>query len=119
MARRNKSRGNSDRRRAKPYDPEDSYGAYSDGPRERPLRAESFGRQETGPGGLDYHVRTIPGSRATKIYRCPGCDQSIAVGVSHVVAWPEESFGGGEERRHWHTGCWRSRGTRTITRRWS
>lgn len=119
MARRNKSRGNSDRRRAKPHDSEDSYGSYSDGPRERPLRAESFGRQETGPGGLDYHVRTIPGSRATKIYRCPGCDQSIAVGVSHVVAWPEESFGGGEERRHWHTGCWRSRGTRTITRRWS
>ena len=33
-------------------------------------------------------VRTIPGSRATKTYTCPGCRQPIAVGVPHIVAWP-------------------------------
>ena len=109
MGRRNKSRGNSDRRVSR-----DKY--------EQPQRAphaESFGQREQGPGGLDYHVRTIAGSRATKVYRCPGCDQTIVVGVAHVVVWPEDAFGGGEDRRHWHSGCWRGRGTRSITRRWS
>ncbi|WP_024796596.1 hypothetical protein [Tomitella biformata] len=109
MARRNKSRGNSDRR--------GSTGHHE--PTDRPAFSDSFGRREAGPGGLDYNVRTIPGSRATKIYRCPGCDQSIVVGVAHVVVWPEDAFGGGDDRRHWHTGCWGGRGTRSITRRWS
>ncbi|MFE2961436.1 ATP/GTP-binding protein, partial [Nocardia tengchongensis] len=26
---------------------------------------------------------------------------------------------GEDDRRHWHTGCWKGRNTRTITRRWS
>jgi len=30
-------------------------------------------RIEAGPDGYDYEVRPIPASRATKIYRCPGC----------------------------------------------
>ena len=110
MGRRNKSRGNSDRR-ATPK--------WGDEPASRPAFSDSFGRHEPGPGGADYQVRTIPGSRATKLYRCPGCDQTIAVGLAHIVAWAEDSFGGGEDRRHWHTGCWRGRGTRTLTRRWS
>ncbi|WP_188588212.1 ATP/GTP-binding protein [Gordonia jinhuaensis] len=74
-----------------------------------------LGRVERGPRGddVDYHVVTIPGSRAKKVYMCPGCSNTIAVGVAHVVAWPVDDFGGVDDRRHWHTGCWRGRRTRT------
>ncbi|WP_067900634.1 ATP/GTP-binding protein [Nocardia vaccinii] len=83
----------------------------------RPL-GDAFGRTEDGPGGSEtYVVRTIPASRAAKPYRCPGCDHEIAPGTAHIVAWA--AVGGEDDRRHWHTGCWRGRHTRTITRRWS
>lgn len=63
---------------------------------------------ETGPGGEPYQVQRLSGGQ--KIYRCPGCDHEIAVGTSHVVAWPEEGSGlwvrGVQARRHWHTNCW-------------
>jgi hypothetical protein len=39
-----------------------------------------------------------------KVYRCPGCQQGIRVGVSHLVVIPDEDPG---DRRHWHTECWR------------
>ena len=55
-------------------------------------------------------VRTVPGARAIKHYTCPGCQQTIPPGTSHVVAWPDvpslTSASGLDERRHWHTGCW-------------
>ncbi|MEE2032871.1 ATP/GTP-binding protein [Rhodococcus sp. CC-R104] len=79
-------------------------------------------RTESGPAGFGderFTVRTVPGSRATKPYRCPGCDHEIAPGTSHVVAWPTDAIGGAEDRRHWHNGCWKARGTRAPTRRWS
>ncbi|WP_416063287.1 ATP/GTP-binding protein [Rhodococcus indonesiensis] len=79
-------------------------------------------RTESGPSGAEserYTVRTVPGSRATKAYRCPGCDHEIAPGTPHVVAWPTDDIGGADERRHWHNGCWAGRGTRGPTRRWS
>jgi hypothetical protein len=88
---------------------------------DRPL-APVFGtaRVETGPDGWDYEVRAIAASRATKTYRCPGCDQEIRPGVAHVVVWPA---GAGEsaadDRRHWHTPCWTNRGNRSPTRKWS
>ncbi|KZM76082.1 ATP/GTP-binding protein [Nocardia terpenica] len=82
----------------------------------RPL-GDVFGRTEEGPGGETYIVRTVPGARAVKTYRCPGCDHEIPPGVAHIVAWAAE--GGEDDRRHWHTGCWKGRHTRTITRRWS
>ncbi|MBT0568232.1 ATP/GTP-binding protein [Williamsia sp. CHRR-6] len=71
-------------------------------------------RVEPGPAGyeIDHHVRTISASAAVKNYLCPGCNQSIVVGVAHVVAWPVTDRDG-EDRRHWHTGCWRGRATRT------
>lgn len=76
-----------------------------------------YRRTEAGPDGDEYVVRTVPGSRAVKRYRCPGCDHEIMPGVAHVVAWP---VGSGEtDRRHWHRGCWSGRSTRGITRRWS
>ncbi|NDL59045.1 hypothetical protein [Phytoactinopolyspora mesophila] len=67
---------------------------------------------ETWPDG-DWVVRSITGSASTKPYRCPGCDQLIRPATPHVVAWPAESTSftgaGIDERRHWHTGCWRAR----------
>lgn len=85
----------------------------------RPLRIDSFTRTEAGPDGEDYHVRNVPAPRAAKRYRCPGCDHEIMPSVAHIVAWPSDEFGGAGDRRHWHTGCWSSRRTRTVTRRWS
>ncbi|RMI32545.1 ATP/GTP-binding protein [Nocardia stercoris] len=83
----------------------------------RPI-GDVFGRTESGPGDDEnYVVRTVSGARAVKTYRCPGCDHEIAPGTPHIVAWPAD--GGEDDRRHWHTGCWRGRRTRTITRRWS
>ena len=66
----------------------------------------------------DWIVRTVPGGAALKAYRCPGCDHEIRPGVAHVVAWHAEPLlgEGPEDRRHWHTGCWRARGRRTPGR---
>ncbi|WP_078325327.1 hypothetical protein [Mycobacteroides salmoniphilum] len=76
---------------------------------------------ELGTDGLDYQVRRISAARAIKVYRCPGCDHEIAMGVAHVVAWPvsERQDSGAEDRRHWHTPCWSNRANRSPTRRWS
>jgi hypothetical protein len=66
-----------------------------------------------GFAGEEYVVRPVTGSAATKSYRCPGCDHLIAPATPHVVVWPVVasmfSSSGLEERRHWHTGCWRRR----------
>ncbi|GAT15208.1 hypothetical protein [Mycolicibacterium thermoresistibile] len=76
-------------------------------------------RIETGPDGYDYHVRPVPAARATKIYRCPGCDHEIRSGTPHLVVWPAEMGEWAvEERRHWHTACWEHRDTRKPTRKW-
>ena len=80
----------------------------------RPTRPLGFGHAATA-GKQDgvWVVRTVPGAAATKTYRCPGCQQSIRPGVPHVVAWPQDPglLGSApvEERRHWHTACWRRR----------
>ncbi|MDS1270486.1 ATP/GTP-binding protein [Lipingzhangella sp. LS1_29] len=65
-------------------------------------------RRETGPDG-EWAVRRVSGAAATKSYRCPGCAQEIPAGTPHVVAWPVDTGGGVEERRHWHTACWERR----------
>ena len=68
------------------------------------------GVENTQPwGGVDWSVRMIPATAATKAYRCPGCDHEIAPGVAHVVAWQVDDLTGPDGRRHWHTGCWRAR----------
>lgn len=76
------------------------------------------GRLETGPDGHEYQVVPIAGAQALKTYRCPGCDHEIRTGTSHVVAWRVEDTEG-DDRRHWHTPCWRKRAHRSPTRRWS
>jgi hypothetical protein len=63
--------------------------------------------------GEAWRVRHVPaGSAPGKRYRCPGCDQEIPPGVSHVVAWPE--YGGVDDRRHWHTACWNAKDRRSA-----
>ncbi|MGH2829783.1 MAG: hypothetical protein ACRDJM_04810, partial [Actinomycetota bacterium] len=56
-----------------------------------------------GPPG--WIVKAIQPARATKEYRCPGCNHEIRPGTGHIVAWKPDSE---EERRHWHRGCWDS-----------
>ncbi|CAA0118733.1 putative protein [Mycolicibacterium vanbaalenii] len=89
-------------------------------PSRNPLPAPR--RIEVGADGNDYEVRPVPAARATKIYRCPGCDHEIKPGTAHVVALPADSGtaqDAAEDRRHWHTACWTHRATRSPTRRWS
>ncbi len=54
----------------------------------------------------EWVVRPVAGQYAVKEYRCPGCDHEIKPGTPHVVAWPAHDA---EQRRHWHTPCWRRR----------
>ncbi|WP_353359439.1 hypothetical protein [Mycobacterium sp.] len=82
--------------------------------------AQAARRIETGPDGYEYEVRPIAASRATKIYRCPGCDHEIVIGTAHLVVWPADmGDSAADDRRHWHTPCWTNRATRGPTRRWS
>ena len=78
----------------------------------RPLSA-GHAASETKADGA-WVVRSVPGARAAKEYRCPGCQQVVLPGTPHVVAWPAEGSSWTvssplEERRHWHTGCWQRR----------
>ena len=83
---------------------------------QEPLRALGGSATErTQWQGRDYLVRHVAGASAIKAYRCPGCDQEIQPGVTHLVAWPDEE--GATDRRHWHTACWAARDTRRPTRR--
>ena len=61
-----------------------------------------FGADAPGWAELDgYEVRTSFGSKA---YRCPGCDHEVMADAQHLVVVPR---GAVDERRHWHTECWR------------
>jgi hypothetical protein len=77
----------------------------------RPLSAGHAASQTKADGA--WVVRSIPGARAGKDYRCPGCQQVVTPGTPHVVVGPAEpawtSASPLDERRHWHTGCWQRR----------
>ena len=77
----------------------------------RPLSA-SFARSDEKSDGR-WVVRGIPEAASVKGYLCPGCNQGIGLGVSHVVVWPHQPALGAnaavDERRHWHTSCWNRR----------
>ncbi len=70
----------------------------------------------------DWVVRPLAGSGASKPYRCPGCDQEIRPATPHVVTWPAyprdsdldpwDVESAADQRRHWHTTCWRARDRR-------
>jgi hypothetical protein len=68
-------------------------------------------RRETHADG-EWFVRPVNGGVSPKAYRCPGCQQEIAPGVSHVVAWPADGMLDVTDRRHWHTPCWQARSRR-------
>lgn len=80
----------------------------------RPARPLSSGHAsiETRADGA-WIVRSVPGARALKAYVCPGCQQTIGLGIPHVVAWPHEpsllESSPVAARRHWHTGCWKAK----------
>lgn len=59
--------------------------------------------------GRRYQMRQIGPAGAKKFYVCPGCGNNIPPGMSHIVAWPYDSYRGVEDRRHWHKSCWDSR----------
>ncbi|MEC3981370.1 hypothetical protein [Amycolatopsis sp. H20-H5] len=78
--------------------------------------ATGWARAETAQDG-EWLVRTVPGSQATKSYRCPGCDHEIRPGTPHLVVWPADETGSIDDRRHWHRPCWDARARRKPTRR--
>lgn len=59
----------------------------------------------------DFYARRITGAASSKTYTCPACHQPIRPATPHVVAWPVEkallSDSALDERRHWHTTCWK------------
>lgn len=52
-------------------------------------------------------VRPVSGQAARKSYVCPGCQQDIPARTPHIVAWQEVWPNSLDDRRHWHTPCWR------------
>ncbi len=54
-----------------------------------------------------FDVRHVGGEKA---YRCPGCDHEIRAGIWHLVVVPQDDP---DDRRHWHTECWRRELRRT------
>ncbi len=55
----------------------------------------------------DWVAQPVTGQAARKSYICPRCNQDIPVGTPHIVAWQDSWPTGVEDRRHWHTACWR------------
>ncbi|MGN6608215.1 MAG: ATP/GTP-binding protein [Jatrophihabitans sp.] len=70
--------------------------------------SSSSGERRESFRGVEYSVRAVTGASAGREYRCPGCDQVVAAGVPHVVAWPADDLDA-SDRRHWHTPCWAAR----------
>jgi hypothetical protein len=92
-------------RRRPPHPPEDP-GAVPSAVRGAAETVEAWQGQE-------YRVRRLTGSGTAKSYRCPRCEHEIRPATPHVVVWPVVGSwrvaDPAEERRHWHTHCWRSR----------
>jgi hypothetical protein len=77
----------------------------------RPLNPGGSERTESWRG-IDYRVRQVSGAGGSGgPYRCPGCDQLLAAGVAHMVAWRADDPSA-VDRRHWHSGCWAARESR-------
>lgn len=54
----------------------------------------------------DVEVRRVQPYQAQKQYICPGCNNTIPVGMGHVVTVPSKAP---DLRRHWHHACWQRR----------
>jgi hypothetical protein len=75
----------------------------------RPLGPSYASRVTQTHADGQWTVQRVSGAGAAKEYRCPGCNQVIAVGTPHVVAFPADDPRGVDDRRHWHTPCWDAR----------
>lgn len=60
-----------------------------------------------------WFVQHIAAVNALKTYTCPECHRPIRPGLAHLVIWREDHLFGQqraiEERRHWHSNCWKGR----------
>jgi hypothetical protein len=72
--------------------------------------ASGWKRTET-RRGAEWTVQPVSAAQAVKPYSCPGCGQTVAPGMAHVVVWRADGVLGDQadlaDRRHWHTHCWR------------
>jgi len=57
-----------------------------------------------GPGWAAFEGFEVQPAAGPKRYRCPWCEGWIEPGIAHVVAFES---GHPEERRHYHSPCWR------------
>lgn len=74
----------------------------------RPLTfGTSYGTSTATVRGTEYAYRHISAQRAMKEYVCPWCNGMIPPGIAHIVAWPMDDPRGAEDRRHWHSGCFK------------
>ena len=70
------------------------------------LKLGNVARTENHPDG-EWKVTSLTGETSVKVYRCPGCQGEIQPGTAHIVAWNVDYSA--EDRRHWHTACWKRR----------
>ena len=70
------------------------------------LKLGNFARTENHPDG-EWKVTSLTGETSVKVYRCPGCQGEIQPGTALIVAW--NVVYSAEDRRHWHTACWKRR----------
>jgi hypothetical protein len=105
MARKNKRRRDQNPKRGRKHRSSPSSGVS------RALAATNYTDEQAFDGA--WHVRHITAWRAVKDYTCPGCLGTIPQGQPHVVAWRSDWLMGdedaGQQRRHWHTACWKNR----------
>ncbi|MBM6545810.1 hypothetical protein JNO54_06610 [Janibacter sp. YIM B02568] len=67
------------------------------------------GEQRVTWRGRTWVTRALSGASSTRTYTCPGCHHPLPPGTAHVVVWPDDGLGSVDDRRHWHTACWRAR----------
>lgn len=86
----------------------------AEGPAPLDLQRALGGRSSEDAADGSWTVQSVTGS--DKTFRCPGCQQVIAGGTAHVVAWASDGLLGPqaalEDRRHWHRSCWGARDRR-------
>ena len=92
-------------RRNRPSRPDDEYEEIDAG------RILGGFRRTENKRGYSWTVQPISEARAVKEYTCPGCHNVIVVGTPHLAVWRNDGIMGEsadvEERRHWHSHCWR------------
>lgn len=70
---------------------------------EREEALERVRASVVGPSWAQVEGMKVQSSVARKSYLCPYCNGTIAVGTTHVVAYPEDRL---DDRRHYHSACW-------------